>query len=178
MLRHALDYNNFRWQKIVKQTKGIVYLSTPHSGSDLANWTRYIKSIIRGTISLEELEAHHPRLLELNEVYRNQERLSQIPIEVYYEKYETKGFLVVNSTSANLGIPGVTPIPVDYNHIDISKPVSKEKFLYRRIKRFVGECLPNNPLPPLHSADRIPVEEAIPVDNQPLASDSETKKKT
>jgi predicted alpha/beta hydrolase family esterase len=157
MLRNALDFNNPRWQKIVEQTKGIVYLSTPHSGSDLANWTQYIKLIIRGTVSLEELKAHHPRLLELNEVYRNQERLSQIPIEVYYEKHETQGFLVVNSTSANPGIRGVTPIPVDYNHINISKPVSRKELLYRRIKRFVSECLPNNPLPPIHSDNRIPI---------------------
>ena len=186
MLRHALDFNNPRWQKIVEQTKGIVYLSTPHSGADLANWTKYIGLILRRTVSLEELEAHHPRLLELNEVYRNQERLRQIPIEVYYEKYETKGFLVVNSTSANPGILGVTPIPVDYNHISISKPASNKEPLYRRIKRFVGECLPNNPLPPLHSIDRIPQEEATSLDSQPsetqnvtqnINSDSETKKK-
>ena len=173
MLRHALDFNNPLWQKIAEQTKGIVYLSTPHSGADLASWTKYIGSIVSRTVSLEELEAHHPRLLELNEVYRNQENLRQIPIEVYYEKEKTMGFLVVNSTSANPGISGVTPIPVDYNHINICKPVSRKEPLYRRVKRFVGECLPNKPLRPLHSIERIPVEEAILVDDRL----SETKKK-
>ena len=173
MLRHALDFNNPRWQKIAEQTKGIVFLSTPHSGADLASWTKYIGSIVGRTVSLEELEAHHPRLLELNEVYRNQENLRQIPIEVYYEKEKTMGFLVVNSTTANPGISGVTPIPLDYNHINISKPVSRKEPLYRRVKRFVGECLPNKPLSPLGSIERILEEEAIPIDDLP----SETKKK-
>ncbi len=175
MLRHALDFNNPRWQKIVEQTKGIVFLSTPHSGADLASWTQYIDRIIGATVSLKELQAHDSRLLELNEVYRNQQRLSQIPIEVYYEKEKTMGFLVVNSTSANPGIPGVTPIPLDYNHISISKPGSRKEPLYRRVKRFVGECLPNNLLPPLHSMDRIPQEEVISVDSQPSEAQNVTK---
>ena len=174
MLRHAQDFNNLRWQKIVDKTKGIIFLSTPHSGADLASWTKYISSLVGATVSLKELQAHDSRLLELNEVYRNQERLSQIPIEVYYEKQETMGFLVVNSTSASPGIPGVTPIPLDYNHISISKPASKNEALYRRIKRFVGECLANTSLQPLHLIDKIVPKELLSV----YDLESEIKKKS
>lgn len=146
MLRHANDFGNHRWQAIVEQTRGIVFLSTPHSGADIASWIKHIGGILGTTVSIEELEAHHSRLRELNVLYRNQERLSQIPMEVYCEKRKTKGILVVNETSADPGIKGVVPIPMDFDHISICKPESKKSLIYRRVKRFVQENL-TTPLP-------------------------------
>jgi len=70
MLRSARDF--VTWTAIASQTRGIVFLSTPHSGADLANWIQHIGSILQTTVSVEELEAHHPRLRELNLLYRVQ----------------------------------------------------------------------------------------------------------
>ncbi|NEP56996.1 MAG: alpha/beta hydrolase [Symploca sp. SIO2G7] len=141
MLRHAQDFGNPRWQAIVEQTKGIVFLSTPHSGAALATWINYIGGILGASVSVEELEANHSRLWELNNLYRNQQRLSQIPMEVYFEKQKTSGILVVNETSADPGIKGVIPIPMDCNHITICRPESKGSMIYRLVQRFVRERL-------------------------------------
>jgi len=141
LLRHAQDLGDPRWQAIVEQTKGIVFLSTPHSGADLASWMKYIGGILGTTVSVDELAANHSRLRELNQVYRNHKRLSQIPMEVYCEKQKTFGILVVNETSADPGIPRVIPIPMDCNHISICKPESKDSLIYRRVQRFVKDCL-------------------------------------
>ncbi|HEY9741458.1 MAG TPA: hypothetical protein V6C90_13290, partial [Coleofasciculaceae cyanobacterium] len=146
MLRHAQDFGTPRWQAIVEQTRGIVFLSTPHSGSDMASWIKHIGGILQTTVSVDELEAHHSRLRELNLLYRNHERLKQIPMEVYCETRTTKGILVVNQTSADPGIAGVIPIPMDYDHISICKPESKNSPIYRRVKRFIQEHL-TTPLP-------------------------------
>jgi CHAT domain-containing protein/predicted enzyme related to lactoylglutathione lyase len=137
MLRLAWDYGTPEWKRIVEQTKGIVFLSTPHSGSNMANWVKYIGVILQASVSVDELEVHHSRLRELNEVYRNHEGLSQIPIQVYWEKQKTSGFLVVDETSANPGIKGVTPIPMDDDHLSICRPKSKESFIYRRVNKFI-----------------------------------------
>ncbi len=143
MLRHAIDYNDPRWKNIVDRTGGIVFLSTPHSGAALASWTNYINiaGILRKNVSLQELEAHHPRLRELNKVYRERDGLRDIKIEVYFETEKTMGFLVVDPTSADPSIAGVTPIPVDSNHINICKPKSRRDPVYRRVKRFIRERL-------------------------------------
>ena len=141
MLRHACDYGTPEWKLIVEQTKGIVFLSTPHSGSNMANWVKYIGVILQASVSVDELEAHHSRLRELNEVYRNHEWLSQIPIQVYCEKQKTYGFLVVDETSANPGIKGVTPIPMDDDHLSICRPSSQENMLYRRVSKFIKNKL-------------------------------------
>jgi predicted alpha/beta hydrolase family esterase len=155
MLRHALDFGTPQWKAITGQTKGIVFLSTPHSGSDIASWMRYIGWILGKSVSVKELEANHSRLRELNQVYRNHERLKRIPIEVYCEKQKTSGLLVVDESSADPGIPGVVPIPVDCNHISIAKPESRNSLIYRRVKRFVQVCLrtPLTQLRPLELND-------------------------
>jgi len=153
MLRNAQDFGTPKWKAIAAQTQGIVFLSTPHSGADIASWIKYIGVILGTTVSVAELEAHHPRLRELNLVYRNHELLSQIPMEVYCEKQKTYGFLVVNETSADPGIKGVIPIPIPFcNHISIAKPESKNNRIYRRVKTFIEDNL-KQPLQPLPLKD-------------------------
>ena len=141
MLRHAHDFGLQQWKAIVEQTRGIVFLSTPHSGSDIANWVRYISKLLQATVSVEELEANHSRLRELNLLYRNHENLKNIKMQVYCEKRQISGIMVVDETSADPGIPGVIPIPMDEDHISICRPQSKESLIYRRTKRFIEDCL-------------------------------------
>ncbi len=146
MLRSARDFG--KWQAIASQTKGIVFLSTPHSGSDMASWIKHIGGILRTTVSVEELEAHHSRLRELNLLYRNDEQFSQVPMLVYCETRPTKGILVVNQTSADPGIKGVIPVPMDFDHISICKVGDKKSQIYRQVKRFIEKNLVT-PLPPI-----------------------------
>ncbi|WP_365939987.1 tetratricopeptide repeat protein [Moorena sp. SIO3I8] len=144
MLRSARDFG--KWQAIASGTRGIVFLSTPHSGSDLARWINYIGTILRTTVSIEELEAHHSRLRELNFLYRNDHQFSEIPMLVYCETRPTNGILVVNQTSADPGIKGVIPVPMDVDHISICKVDDKKNRIYRQVKRFVNQNL-TTPLP-------------------------------
>jgi hypothetical protein len=65
-LRNALDAPNPRWQALARQARLIVFLCTPHSGASMANWIQYLGKLLRTTVSVAELEAHHPRLRELN----------------------------------------------------------------------------------------------------------------
>ncbi len=141
LLRHAYDYGNPSWKRIVENTRGIVFLSTPHSGSDIANWVQYIGGILGTSVSVEELKANDPRLRELNTVYRNHPQLKNISIIVYCENEKTSGVLVVNKTSADPGKEGVTPIPLDENHITIAKPQSKQSLVYLGVKKFIKDCL-------------------------------------
>jgi hypothetical protein len=157
MLRNARDYG--KWNAIASQTKGIVFLSTPHSGSDMASWIKHIGGILRTTVSVEELEAHHSRLRELNLLYRNDEQFSQIPMLIYCETRPTHGILVVNQTSADPGIKGVIPVPMDFDHISICKVADRKSQIYRQIKRFIEKELTTLLAPlPLKRAE----SEAIP----------------
>jgi hypothetical protein len=60
-------------------------------------------------------------------------------IQVYCEKQAVAGLLVVNESSADPGLPGVIPIPVDANHISICKPESRDKLVYSRVRKLVAD---------------------------------------
>ena len=139
MLRLANDLGNDSWQHIGEQTQFIVFLSTPHSGADMANWISHLGTLLRTSVSIKELEAHNPQLLDLNSWYRN--NVGNIMTSVYCEKRPTHGILVVNETSADPGIKGVTPIPQDDDHITICKPANKTASVYLRTKRLISEAL-------------------------------------
>ena len=142
VLRTAHDAPNAAWQDIARHTRLIVFLSTPHSGASLASWMQYVSTLLRTTVSVEELEAHHPRLRELNNWYRDQHTALGLTTFVYYEKRPTvAGILVVDATTADPGIPGVRPIPLDEDHVSICKPASRQEQVYRRVQRLLEEML-------------------------------------
>lgn len=87
----------------------------------MASWIGYIGKLLRTTVGVEELEAHHPRLLELNKWYRDHVAEMGIETFVYCEKLPTGGVLVVNQTTADPGIPGVDVVPLDEDHVSICK---------------------------------------------------------
>ena len=167
LLRNACDYGNPSWKRILDQTKGIVYLSTPHSGSDIAvaNWLKFCGGLLGKSETVRELESNDSRLLELLEVHRNHELLSQIPVKVYYETKPTYGVIVVDRTSANPGIAKANPIPVERDHIFVAKPESREDRPYKGVRGFIKEQL-RQPLPPLKTSESTPQSEReIKVEN-------------
>ena len=143
LLRHGRDYGDPGWRRVADQTKGVVFLSTPHSGSDIANWVKHLGLVLRNTVSVQELEANDPRLRELNTWFRNNLQAMGVRARVYCEKVPLHGFIVVDDRSADPGLPGVVPIPLDEDHLSICKPASRESLLYKGVQRFVKECLIN-----------------------------------
>lgn len=141
ILRLANEFNNDNWKTVAEQTRFIVFLSTPHSGADMANWINYIGKLLSTSVSVQELEAHNPNLLQLNDWYRSNADRLKIKTSVYCETRPTHGILVVNETSANPGITGVYPIPLDADHITICKPANKSEPVYLRVKRLLNETL-------------------------------------
>jgi pimeloyl-ACP methyl ester carboxylesterase len=58
------------WRKIAGQTKGVVFVATPHAGADLARTLRRLGWVLRTSPAIDDLRAHAPALRELNEWYR------------------------------------------------------------------------------------------------------------
>jgi hypothetical protein len=162
VLRNAKDSKNDAWQAIMRQVRFIVFLSTPHSGSGMANWIQYMAKLLCTTVSVKELEAHHPQLRQLNIWYRD--HVADLGIEnfVYCEERKTGmylrwgGILVVDKTSADPGISNVTPISLDEDHISICKPTreGKRSRVYHQVQRMIEKLV--NPSPPLPSTKHQP----------------------
>ena len=142
MLRNAQTFNK---QSVIEQTKGIVFLSTPHTGSHLANLVTNIGIFTRKTISVDELKSHLPQLRQLNEWYRQNVDAMTITTKVYYETKAILGILVVDPDSANPSIKDVQPTATDDDHISITKPKSPDNLVYKGVSRFIKEQLSTIP---------------------------------
>ena len=140
-LRSARDLGDNRFAPICESTRFILFLATPHHGSSLANWIKHLGTLLRTTVTIDELQQHHPRLRELNQWYRNNVHELKIDTYVYFENLKTNGVQVVDAASADPGIPGVSPIGVDFDHVTICKPSTRQERIYRRTEQILDHFL-------------------------------------
>jgi HEAT repeat protein len=147
-LRHSSDFGNDDWKRIATNTKGIVFIATPHTGPetphtdpDLGEYLNYVGTVLRTTVTVSQLRTHEAALRELNFWFRNNCARTGIRVEVLFETQPTFGVTVVHATSADPGIAGVIPIPVDADHISICKPDSETHPVFARTKLFIEKVL-------------------------------------
>ena len=128
-LRHADSYA-VEFANIVKNTQGIIFLGTPHTGLDVATLVNYLGVFMRTSIAVNELKAQAPALRELNLWFRNSVSTLATDVKVFYETQTTYGINVVTPSSADPGIPNVIPLAVDSDHFAICKPETHDDIVY------------------------------------------------
>jgi hypothetical protein len=68
-LQQAKTYQNPAWKAIAENTRGVVFLATPHTGADAAVLASYLGGLakaLRFTASIEDSRANAPELRDLN----------------------------------------------------------------------------------------------------------------
>lgn len=143
MLEIAKTRNNPKWKKVADNTRGVIFIATPHGGSSLANYYDSIDRMFQitgKTISIDELRANEPLLRDLDEWYRENAPKAGIDSEAFYETKETKGVRVVGEDSANPKLSGVYPIPIPkVDHMTICKPQTKESEIHLNVLQILDE---------------------------------------
>ena len=107
---------------LASATRGVGFLATPHSGSNLASVISALKRAYRATPAVKDLKKELPTLHYMNTRYRDWAATSGIEHRIYTETRKTKGLWIVKPDSADPGIAGARAIPLDADHIDICKP--------------------------------------------------------
>jgi hypothetical protein len=136
MLRSAAESNDGTKRTFVQNTRGILFLATPHAGSEKADWFVHFARILSPSAATAELEAHNAQLRDLALWYRNNAEKLGIETVAMFETKPTKGIHIVDATSADPGITGLVPIPIDADHITICKPGSKENEVFVHVVRY------------------------------------------
>lgn len=145
IVRHCAEYPGPYTTKILKQTKGVIFLATPHSGSQTATWANRLISLVTGPI-VNELAKDSTHLRDLNTWYRNHVGSLQIKHQIYAETKPLHGSLIVDQASADPGVADLIPIPVEADHAGIAKPTSRQSLLYQRVRTFVVHIAEAGPM--------------------------------
>ena len=132
---------------LLSRVTQIVFAATPHTGSRQATLLDRIRFIAWPTSLTRTLVANDPALRAINVAYRGlaDERREVVKHCIFYETYGTPVGVIVDEASADPGLPGDPPVPIDADHISIVKPLDRTSILYARTRDFVART----PLPPL-----------------------------
>ncbi|NXW27367.1 SRAC1 protein, partial [Phaetusa simplex] len=135
---------NPEMDKIVNNTRGIIFYSVPHHGSQLAEYSINARYLLFPSVEVKELSKDSPALKELNDDFLSFAKDKKFSVLSFAETLPTHiGSMiklhVVPLESAKLGIGDL--IPVDVNHLNICKPKEKDAFLYQRTLKFIQDVL-------------------------------------
>ncbi|KAM9298619.1 protein SERAC1 isoform 3-T4 [Morus bassanus] len=135
---------NPEMDKIVNNTRGIIFYSVPHHGSQLAEYSINARYLLFPSVEVKELSKDSPALKKLNDDFLSFAKDKKFSVLSFAETLPTHiGSMiklhVVPLESAKLGIGDL--IPVDVNHLNVCKPKKKDAFLYQRTLKFIQDVL-------------------------------------
>ncbi|MFC1419482.1 alpha/beta fold hydrolase [Streptacidiphilus cavernicola] len=164
IIRHSNTMGD-QYSGFCENLAGVVFFSTPHTGSGLASLLGYLRTV-RATPLVRELADDHTYLRELDDWYRNYATRTELANLSFYETQDTKGLRVVGESSGNPHLPGATAIPVDADHRTVCKFSDRSDLTYVQVKRFlvqrVGEQVAPTVPRPREEPPRIPAAASAP----------------
>ena len=126
---------------LLARVREIVFAATPHTGSRHATLLDRLRFFAWPSWVARTLVANDPTLRSINVAYRGlaDERRGALQHRVFYETQDTPLGVIVDEASADPGLPGDPPVPIDANHINIVKLADRSSLLYARTKDFVAK---------------------------------------
>ncbi len=148
LLRTAVELQKPDWKAIATNTKGILFLATPHTGASIASMASKFPLVSKATA---QIAANDPHLLALNDWYQQNAVGLGLSTHAYCETKPYKGQLIVDKASANPGVVGCVTVEFDGHHLEICKPPSRHSPIYVGARKFISDVLgtPLNPPSPL-----------------------------
>jgi tetratricopeptide (TPR) repeat protein len=124
---------------LLDRIKAVVFAATPHTGSSRATWLDRLSFLAWPSSVARILVANDPGLRDINVTYRGfaDDRRQSLRHQIFYETRGTAAGVIVDEASADPGLPGDPPIPIDADHVSIVKPEERASLLYARVKQFI-----------------------------------------
>lgn len=140
---------NKEYQSIVKNIKAVLFLATPHRGTDLAEkLNRVLSSSIFGHSSKDyvtELTKNSVTIDELNESFRH--HAADLRIFSFYETLATsigpRSLILLDKSTSLLGYPNETAQPLNANHHNVCKFTDSEDPNYISVRGALRNVIGN-----------------------------------
>lgn len=146
ILTQAEISNNESHKQLSKNCLGVIFLAVPHQGSGWSNLLQYFNFAIRSNRILSQLEKDSPFLRLLNQNFSQYCEREGLFCAAFIESNEVrwkrrffgipllpKGIKIVSENSASASFLSLPPVPLDEDHISISKLQSKQALLFENI---------------------------------------------
>jgi hypothetical protein len=135
-----------RYNTIKTATGGIIFLGTPHRGSDAATWGKLIANIGKTTIHssttlLKTLQKNSQELHALSQDFSHMQ--NHFMVANFYEQKESKvgwaSVMVVDKFSATMGIQGEIIDPMDCDHHGLPRYDEEDDHGYKKVRARLQE---------------------------------------
>jgi pimeloyl-ACP methyl ester carboxylesterase len=148
-LQQGMGQGVARHKETALNIKGIILVGTPHFGSKLAGLALRLP-FLRPNPQVGNLSLDNPHLTDLNRYFLARHSELGFKVRLYYETEPVwprgrlgrilfRGVTVVSAMSSDAHVPGEVAIPVQANHITISKPKDRDADMYRSVVAFIRE---------------------------------------
>jgi tetratricopeptide (TPR) repeat protein len=123
---------------IAANTRGVLFLGTPHTGADLATLGDRFRKVFGTTVAIENLRAHDPHLRDLYDWYRKHAPRLGVMTATYFELRGVAGgtVTIVDPTSSHPGI-GDDPIGLDEDHLTLAKPRESDSQVCEALRELI-----------------------------------------
>ena len=129
--------------QFVKNTKGVVFYSTPHKGTHVAKLSKASKLLFFPTVEVEDLDPDSPQLSELHQSFKDLVSRQRFEVVSFGETKPTPymglDITFVPAASSDPGLGQYHQVPL--NHINICKPENKRSILYYKVAQMIESCL-------------------------------------
>jgi tetratricopeptide (TPR) repeat protein len=126
---------------LLERVSQIVFMATPHTGSRQGSLLDRLRFLAWPSSIAKTLVANDPTLRAINVAYRGlaDKRRGKLSHLVFYETRSTAAGTIVDEASADPGLAGRPPIPIDADHVKIVKPADRQSLQYARTRDFISE---------------------------------------
>lgn len=142
----ALESDDPNLREIAENTMGVLFLGTPHKGSQFAQLKQASRLLFSPTVEVVDLCENAKHLLQLNEKFiQFVNEFKKIEIVCIAEGLPTVmtslklPLNIVTKESAALNVGDFYVLNED--HLGISKPICKQSFLYQRLLKMIEKAL-------------------------------------
>lgn len=153
LITQSLVAGDARARGLVGRIRGVVFVATPHQGSQLASLAKAVAAVLRTNAQVGDMSRHDSHLRQLGAAFREQRRALQLKVAAFAEGRDViwrqtgwlgfwtrqVGVRVVDPSSSDLALEGVTTVPLAEDHFSICKPSSRDAQVHHALVAFIKE---------------------------------------
>jgi pimeloyl-ACP methyl ester carboxylesterase len=153
LITQARAAGDTRTRALLDRIRGVVFVATPHQGSQLASLAMAFAAGVRTNAQVGNMSLHDAHLRQLGAAFREQRRELRLKVAAFAEGRdvvirqrglfgwlsEQVGVRVVDPSSSDPALDGINAVPLAEDHFSICKPVNRDAQIHHGLLAFIRD---------------------------------------